>query len=457
MNKRLQILVLDDDANQANLLVETLQRMGHVAQASTKAREALELVRQQSPHLVITDLRMPEMDGLAFLKAVKETDPDVEVLLITAYASVSSAVAAIRLGALDYLEKPVEIPMLSAKIASIQTRVGLRAENRTLRTQLDTVLSGRTPIGESDAFKRVLAQLDRAAESDAPVLLQGESGTGKEILARRLHERGKRATGPFIPINCSAIPENLVESEFFGHVKGAFTGADHPRPGRIEDAEGGTLFLDEIGELPLSLQPKLLRVIQDGEFTRLGSNKRQRADVRWVAATNRDLSQMIREGAFREDLYYRLAVLPMTIPPLRERRDDIPLLLRSIMAIKSRAYKTPERLFTPEALALLSSYRWPGNIRELENVLERLILLVPGDTIDVQDLPREIGEIYETPANLPRGRLEERVAALERQCPIEALQTSRGNQSEAARNLGIHERTLRYKIRKLGIPFATEC
>lgn len=456
MTKRLQILVVDDDPNQGTLMVETLQRMGHGAQACTRATEAIELVRQQSPHLVITDMRMPEMDGLAFLKAVKENDPEVEVLLITAYASVGSAIAAIRLGAMDYLEKPVDIPILSAKIAAIQARVGLKAENRTLKTQLDTVLSDKVPIGESEAFKRVLAQVDRAAGSDAPVLLLGESGTGKEILSRRLHFFGKRASGPFIPVNCGAIAENLVESEFFGHVKGAFTGADRPRPGRIEDAEGGTLFLDEVGELPLSLQPKLLRVIQDGEFMRLGSNKQQRADVRWVSATNRDLQKMVKDGAFREDLYYRLAVLPINIPPLRERREDIPTLVRAIMRTKARAYKAAERGITPEALDLLPSYRWPGNVRELENVLERLILLAPGDTIDAQDLPQEFGDFPESSgANPPKGPLEERVAALERQCLLEALQAANGNQSEAARRLGIHERTLRYKIRKLGIPSAT--
>ncbi|MBI3037483.1 sigma-54-dependent Fis family transcriptional regulator, partial [bacterium] len=350
MNRRLSILVVDDDRNQAALLAETLTRLGHSAKGCVSATEALDIIRQQAVHLVITDLRMPNKDGLSFLKTLKETDPEIEVLLITAYASVTSAVDAIRMGALDYMEKPVDINMLAAKIAGIEERVSLRAENRSLKAQLDRAIPGPMLIGRSGAFRTTLERIKRAASSDAAVLLLGESGTGKEVLARLLHNSGKRAIGPFVPINCGAIHENLVESEFFGHVKGAFTGADKPRPGRIEDAEGGTLFLDEIGELPLPLQPKLLRVIQEGEFCRLGSNKIQHSNVRWVAATHRDLQNLVKNGDFREDLYYRLAVLPVEIPPLRERREDIPELVNHILTNRANFYAQPVKRISPDAL-----------------------------------------------------------------------------------------------------------
>lgn len=455
MNKHLSIMIVDDDARQASLLAEAVNRMGHRTQTSNKPEEALEIIRNQSFHLVITDLRMPGMDGLTFLRQVKEQDPETEVLLVTAFASVGSAVEAIKIGALDYFEKPVNLVWLEGKLRAIAEKVSLRAENRQLKAELARAVPQGRVIGKHPEFVACLDLIDKAARGDSPVLILGESGTGKEIMARLLHSSSQRARGPFIPVNCGAIPENLVESEFFGHVRGAFTGADKARTGRIEDADGGTLFLDEIAELPLLLQPKLLRVIQSGEFCRVGANKLQKADIRWVAATNRDLAAMVKEGGFREDLFYRLAVIPVTVPPLRSRIDDIPLFVAAKLEKMAAQYKTPVKQFSRRAMKALQAYSWPGNIRELENLVERLYILVQEPVIEVVDLPREFGDFVEAAEPVDPNFLQEKVNRLEKQCILEALREASGNQSEAARNLGINERTLRYKMKKLGVPSAT--
>ncbi len=454
MSKRLSVLIVDDDAQQGKLLSEAIARMGQQTLVCQVPEDALELLQKQLFHLVITDLRMPGMDGLSFLRKIKELEPDTEVLLVTAFASVGSAVEAIRLGAIDYFEKPVNLAWLEAKIKAISERVSLKAENRQLKTELARISPGNDVIGNHPAFKAVLALVDKIARSDASVMVLGESGTGKEVLARLIHSSSLRARGPFIPVNCGAIPENLLESEFFGHVQGAFTGADTARKGRIEDADGGTIFLDEIAELPVSLQPKLLRVIQSGEFCRVGSNKLQRADIRWVSATNRDLTEMTRTGAFREDLFYRLAVIPVTVPPLRKRPEDIPLFVAGKMRRLADKYKLPAREFSPEAMAALQAYTWPGNIRELENLVERLFLVVQDSTILASDLPPEFDNFVENPETGTAGLLQEKINALEKTCILDALRDGGGNQSEAARSLGINERTLRYKMKKLGIPSA---
>jgi len=456
MTTQLDILVIDDDLRQATLLAEAVMRLGHHATAFSEAGPSLDHLRRLGSHLVITDLRMPRIDGLDLLKRLKEIDPDLAVLLVTGYATVQTAVEAMRLGALDYLEKPVDIELLKGKLEIVARHVALKNENRTLRAQIASLRSPGEILGKDERFIQVLAQLDRAAPSLAPVLLQGETGTGKELLARRLHEQSPRARHPFVAVNCGAIPETLIESEFFGHIKGAFTGADRIRTGRIEEAAGGTLFLDEIGELPLALQPKLLRVLQNSEYNRLGDSQPRKADVRWVTATHRDLEAMVREGRFREDLFYRIAVIPLRIPPLRERTFDLPLLITELMARKARQYRVSPKRFTPEAIEALCAWKWPGNVRELENTIERLLLLSDHTEIDLGDLPERFGEIVE-PAREVRqttqagSTLPERVDDLERQLITAALAASGGNQSETARRLGIHERTLRYKLRKLSI------
>ncbi len=457
MTTSLDILVIDDDLRQATLLAEAVMRLGHHATAFSEAAPSLDHLRRLGAHLVITDLRMPRIDGLDLLKRLKEIDPDLAVLLVTGYATVQTAVEAMRLRALDYLEKPVDMELLKGKLEIVGQHIALKNENRTLRAQIASLRSSGEILGKDERFIQVLAQLDRAAPSLAPVLIQGETGTGKELLARRLHEQSPRARHPFVAVNCGAIPETLIESEFFGHIKGAFTGADRIRAGRIEEAAGGTLFLDEIGELPLALQPKLLRVLQNSEYNRLGDSQARKADVRWVTATHRDLEAMVREGRFREDLYYRIAVIPVRIPPLRERTVDLPLLITELMARKARQYRVPPKGFTQEAIEALCAWKWPGNVRELENTIERLLLLSDHAEIDLGDLPERFGEIVE-PVGKDRqtaqagSTLPERVDDLERRLIAEALAASGGNQSEAARRLGIHERTLRYKLRKLSVP-----
>ncbi|HNV72093.1 MAG TPA: sigma-54 dependent transcriptional regulator, partial [Candidatus Ozemobacteraceae bacterium] len=429
----LEILVVDDDVKQAELLSEAVRRLGHQAAFLTSPEEALEQLEKREPDLVITDLRMPKLGGLEFLSRLKKDAPDLEVLLVTGYATVQTAIEAMRRGALDYLEKPVDQRILAAKLEMVAEKVALRRENRRLRDQLERSHPEVRPLGNHPRFRAVVEQLEKAAISEASVLLQGETGTGKEVLARYLHSQSPRASGPFVAVNCSAIPETLLESEFFGHVRGAFTGADRTRPGRVEEAAGGTLFLDEIGDLPLSLQPKLLRVIQNQEYCRVGDDRTRRARVRWVAATHRDLAALVREGRFREDLFYRLAVLPLTIPPLRERPEDILLFLNDALERKSRQYRSAHRSFSPEALEALCSWRWPGNVRELENTVERLVLLSPSPTIDLGDLPEEFGKIVEPaePASGPTGTgLNEQVEALERRLMVQALEAARGNQSE---------------------------
>lgn len=455
MSRRLSVLVVDDDARQAQLLAEAVGRMGHPAQVSTNPEAALELLQKEVFHLVITDMRMPGIDGLSFLRQIKALDADTEVILVTAYASVGSAVEAIKIGAVDYFEKPVNLAWLEAKIRAIAEKVVLRAENRQLKAELARVVPGPAVIGRSQAFKTVLDLLYRVAPSDASVLFLGESGTGKEVLARLLHAKSQRARGAFIAVNCGAIPENLLESEFFGHVQGAFTGADAARKGRIEDADGGTLFLDEIAELPLNLQPKLLRVIQSGEFSRVGANKLQKADIRWVAATNRDLQEMVRKGTFREDLYYRLAVIPVQLPPLRARASDIPLFVNDKLQRLAEKYRLPAKQFSEAAMRALQAYSWPGNVRELENLVERLFLITAEPEIGVEELPPEFDNFVEAVDKPALGSLQEKVDTLERNSISQALRETGGNQSEAARQLGINERTLRYKMKRLGIPSAS--
>jgi DNA-binding NtrC family response regulator len=454
MKQDLDILIVDDDLTQAELLAESVTRLGHRAHAFRDTDAAIDWLRVKGAHLVITDLRMPGRDGLAFLRIVKEIDTDLEVLLVTGHATVQTAVEAMRLGALDYLEKPVDAGLLKGKLALVVERVSLRRVNRTLRDQLERVQPSTIPLGKNPKFKAVLGQLEKAAMSDAPIMLQGETGTGKEVLARHLHKCSARGRGPFVAVNCGAIPETLLESEFFGHTRGAFTGADRARPGRIEEAAGGTLFLDEIGELSLALQPKLLRVLQDHEYQRLGDNQTRRADVRWVSATHRIIGAMVKDGSFREDLFYRLAVLTLSIPPLRERADDIPLFFQEIMHRKAKTYKMEPKILTSEALEALIAWRWPGNVRELENTIERILLLASGTTIDLGDLPEGFDENVE-PGSWSNNQglsLPNQVEALERKILTEGLDLTAGNQSEAARRLGINERTLRYKMRKLGIP-----
>jgi DNA-binding NtrC family response regulator len=421
--------------------------------------EAVGCLQRSRPALVLTDLRLPRGDGFGVLRAARQCDPDVPVILLTAYGGVPDAVRAMREGALDFLAKPVDPDHLRMIVARALDQRRLATENQLLREELARHRGLPQIIGEHESIKRSLASLARAASTDTTVLLTGESGTGKELFARTLHALSARHDGPFVAINCAAIPTTLLESELFGHEKGAFTGAVVRRPGRFEIAHRGTLFLDEIGELPLALQPKVLRVLQEQTFERLGGNIPIQVDVRVVAATNRDLRAARAAGQFREDLFFRLDVFPVSIPPLRERASDIPLLAEFMLRRSSTELNKPIHQLSEPALALLMKYPWPGNVRELENCLERAVILSDGNTIEPRHLNLPEPHVPSAP---PRpadpweqldlsGTLDEAtrrvVLEVERRKIIEALRATDGDTLKAADLLGMPPRLLTRKVR----------
>src|SRR5215470_2091996 len=387
-----KILVADDEQNLRRVLVAMLRRDGHDVVQAASGIEAIE--RLAEVDIVITDLRMPGADGMEVLRTASRSFPQVPVIMITAYGSVGQAVEAIKAGAFDYIEKPFEQDSIRA---IVEKAIGQAAANRmaprqTLDPVSDPEAKGRFGlVGQSPEIQNIFAVIEKVADTPSTVLITGESGTGKELVAKALHEHGSRRSGPFIKINCAAIPKTLMESELFGYEKGAFTGATSSKPGRFELADGGTLFLDEIGEIPVEVQVKLLRAIQESEFERVGGLKTIKVDVRLITATNRDLEKEIKAGNFREDLYYRLNVVPLHIPPLRERREDIPLLVEHIVRKFNERLKKQVAGVEADALDRLVAYAWPGNIRELENVLERTLLFCDSPRIRVRDLPPEIG------------------------------------------------------------------
>ncbi|MEZ4648545.1 MAG: sigma 54-interacting transcriptional regulator [Candidatus Eisenbacteria bacterium] len=383
------LFVVDDEAAQREILVDILTDEGYEVHAFSSGAEALRALDAVVPGLVLTDLRMPEMDGLELLARVKERHADLPVLLMTAYGSVSSAVAAMKHGAFDYLQKPFEKDELVQRVRRVAERQSLVRENERLRREL-SAQAGPRILGESPVMQTLLRRIERIATLEGDVLLAGESGTGKELVARALHYGGSRAAGPFVPVNCAAIPEGLAESELFGHEKGAFTHATSDRAGRFEQADGGTLFLDEISAMPLPLQAKLLRVLQDRMVERVGSHKARKVEVRIVAATNRDLPGRIASGTFREDLYHRLNVHELWIPPLRDRGKDIGLLAESFRDRAAARFGMPAPDLAPELLAFLASYAFPGNVRELEHMMEKMVALSDGDPLGLEDLPPSV-------------------------------------------------------------------
>ncbi len=442
------ILIIDDDASLRRVLEYNLREAGYVVLTAADGETGLALFDEHAPPLVITDLKMPGMGGFQVLKAVKERSPTTLVIVITAFGAVETAVEAMKLGAYDYITKPFNRDELRLVVRKAMEMQGLSEENRRLREELAERAEFRNIVGISQGMERVFATVRKVADTEATVLITGESGTGKELVARAIHSLSSRRYGPFVAINCAAIPRDLLESELFGHVKGAFTGAVRDKTGKFQMADGGTLFLDEVGELPLDLQPKLLRALQEKSVEPVGGTALQKLDVRVVAATNADLEEAIAAGAFRDDLYYRLAVIPLHLPPLRERSEDIPLLVRHF-AVKHGGEAVT---FDPEVLALLQEYPWPGNVRELENTVERLLILRSADEIGVADLS---DKIVGRPAgksqvvNLPPDgySLEE----LEREVVIEALERNDWNQTRAARFLRIPRHTLIYRMEKYAI------
>jgi DNA-binding NtrC family response regulator len=443
----MRIIVIDDEENQRDVLSGYLKKQGHSVRQAESGPIALNLLADTGAEVAITDMRMPEMDGLTLLKEIKKYYPETEIVVITAFATVESAVDAMKAGAADYLIKPINLEQLSLILKKIEDSQRLISENRYLKRKLETVEAFPELIGESEAFKRVLADIAMVAKSDSTVLIKGESGTGKELVARAIHESSGRKGGPFLAVNCAALPENLLESELFGYEKGAFTGANKRRLGRFELADKGTLFLDEIGDLSLAMQVKLLRVLETRAFERLGGNETIRVDIRLVTATNRNLEAKVKENKFREDLYYRLNVIPISLPPLRERKEDILILLDYfIKKFSANAGKDIEGI-TPEAKDILLSHTWPGNVRELENTIERAVVLSRSKVLSKDSL---IGFA------LPKSEISEdtlKLSEIEKRTIIKALNQTQGKLAEAADILGIHRNTIRAKIKQYGINY----
>ncbi len=447
-----RILVVDDDSSLRRVMKMQLEEAGYQTLLASDGEQAWKLLEEQRPQLVITDLRMPT-SGLELLRRIAAAELQTTVILVTAFGTVETAVEAMKLGAYDYVTKPLDFDALVLVVHRAMERQNLIEEVRTLRSALDERFGFQSIVGRSKALLRVLGQAARVAQHDSSVLIQGETGTGKELLARAIHHNSRRRNHPFIAINCGSIPKDLVESELFGYARGAFTGATQNKSGLIEAADGGTLFLDEVGELPLDAQVKLLRVVQEQEVPRVGSVTPVKVDIRIVAATHRDLAAMVEDGTFREDLFYRLAVVPLRIPPLRERRSDLPELIDVLFRRARERHRLPEARLSPAVLHRLTGYRWPGNVRQLENVLERMLVLAASDAITEADLPEELQGGVAAPGSLWLDLPAEGISleALERDLISRTLERFGGNQTRAARYLDLSRRTLIYRMEKHGI------
>jgi len=444
-----RILVVDDEATQRELVCGYLKKQGFEVLAASSAERALELFRQEPVELILTDQRMPNLSGLELLKAAQAINPETNVIMMTAYGNIETAVEAMKAGAADYLTKPLHLEELLQKIQRIRERCRLYEENRELREELKERHRIEGIIGESGQMLEVISLVQRIAPSEATVLIRGESGTGKELIAKAIHYASRRVARPLVRVNCAALPENLLQSELFGHEKGAFTGAVAARKGRFELADGGTLFLDEIGDLPLHLQAKLLRVLQEREFERVGSSQTVKVNVRVLSATNRALETMIKSGQFREELYYRLNVVTLLLPPLRERRQDLPALMEHFLKHFAAKNSKTIRGFSQEARQALLRYDYPGNVREIENLIERAVVLTRDDVVGRGDLPLTLEETEERTEQ--ETQLTAALEGLERRMIKDALARTGGIQTRAAEFLGITERALRYKLKKYGL------
>jgi len=449
-----RVLVVDDEKSMRDLLSITLEKEGYDVLTAAGGEAAIEALRRDATDAVITDLRMPKVDGLQVLRAAKEISPDVAVIVITAVASTETAVEAMKLGAYDYITKPFKLDEVSLIVRNALERKRLRDENLYLRKQLETQHRFENIIGKSGRILEVFDTIRKISDSPSTAMITGESGTGKELVARAIHFNSLRRDKPFVSVNCGAIPEGLMESELFGHVRGAFTGAVSNKIGLFSAGEGGTLFLDEITEIPPLLQVKLLRAIQTREIRRVGDTKDMKTDVRLIAASNRNLEDAVKDGILREDLYYRLNVIPIQLPPLRERREDIPLLVAHFLQKFGKDLGKEARGVAPEAMIVLERYHWPGNIRELENVLERAIVLGAGDMLGIESLPETLRR--ERPVKgmeaveLPEDGLdlEATLDTIERGYLQRALDRTGGVQTKAAELLKMTFRQFRYKLQK---------
>jgi two-component system NtrC family response regulator len=450
---RSKILLVDDDDSLRRVMQLQLEEAGYDVITASGASEALAMAEEQTPALVITDLKMPGTSGMDVLKRLRCEHPETTVVMITAFGTVQTAVEAMKSGAYDYITKPIDFAELVLTVNRALEHQRLVEEVRTLRSALDEKYGFESIIGHSRALVRVLEIASRVAQRDSTVLIRGETGTGKELLARAIHQNSRRKHQPFITINSGAIPKELLESELFGHTRGSFTGAVAQKKGRVEMAHGGTLFLDEIGEMPLELQVKLLRLIQNGEIEKVGATETTQVDVRIIAATHRNLQALIEDGTFREDLYYRLAVVPLELPPLRERAEDIPELVQHLFLKTRQKNDLPNLKLPPALVPYFAGYRWPGNVRELENVVERMVVLAVGDEIGFNDLPDFLQHqkagldaiLFELP---PHGISLE---GIEKELIVKALQKFEWNQTQTAKYLDVSRRTLIYRMEKYGL------
>jgi len=452
--KNYKILIVDDESSLREMLSILLQREKYQVDQAADGDAAFIMAMDTNYDLIISDIQMPKMTGIQLLRKLRDRENDVTVLMITAFSSTEEAVEAMKLGAYDYITKPFKNDEIRLVIKNALERGQLKQENRLLKQQLGQRFSFKSLIGKSPAMSKLIALLERIAPSNVNVLITGESGTGKELVAKALHQNSERKKNPFVPINCGAIPENLLESELFGHEKGAFTGADKRKDGLFESADSGTLFLDEIGELPMGMQVKLLRVLQEREFRRVGGTKNIPLNIRLVAATNQDLAERIKTGDFREDLFYRLNVVSIELPPLRARIDDIQLLINKFY---QRLTGKEEYPIQKKALELLLNYGWPGNVRELENLVERSVVLGDSGELSIECLPAQIMKkscnSYAGFCTLPEDGLDldDWLADIEKTILLQALERSNGVRKKAAELLGINFRSIRYRLSKLGI------
>ncbi len=465
MSDQATLLVADDDEAVRLSLERVLTREGYGVVLAPDGQAALDRLRQGGIDLLLSDLRMPGLTGLELLKLAKEVAPDVDVILLTAFGTVEEAVRAMKDGAIDFLTKPLQRAQLLRVVRQALERRSLIQQNRALQQRLDDLLRQGNMIGLSPAFKQMMTLIRQVADSSATVLIQGESGTGKELVARAIHDGSPRHAGPFVAVNCAALPETLLESELFGYEKGAFTGAAGRKEGRFELADGGTLFLDEVADLSPLTQPKILRVLQEGEFERVGGTRTLRVDVRIVTATNQDLAQLVRDKRFREDLFYRLNVITVTTPPLRERREDIRVLAQHFLRVYAAKNNRTLEGLSDEALGCLEAYRWPGNVRELENVVERAVVLARGTVIEVGNLPGNVTERSVTftreapapgqpvaPGAVPDGvftiRIGTPLAEIEQRVLEETLRFAKGNRTVTAKLLGVDPKTVFRKLKQ---------
>ena len=452
--EKLAILLIDDEQTQLLSLKSYLSKRKFKVYTAENGKKGFEIIQNNLVDIVFTDFRMPEWSGFDVVEKFKAFNPEIELVVMTAFGTIEDAVSIMKAGAYDYINKPIDLDELDALIERINEKKILVRENKELKEQLCTKFNFDTVVSQSGNMQDVLSVASRVAESKATVLISGESGTGKELIAKAIHYSSKRKTKPFVTVNVASLSENLLESELFGHEKGAFTGAINSRIGRFEQADGGTIFIDEVSEIPLHLQVKLLRAVQFSEVQKVGSNSVTTVDVRILAATNKNLEELISKDLFREDLFYRLNVVSINLPPLRKRKEDIPLLVDYFINKYSEENKKQLKGITKEALDELMRYNFPGNIRELENIIERALVLTRNEYITKKDLPSQINAVSEKPLLNPydiNEGYEEKVKAFERELITEALARSNGNQSAAARMLKITERHLRSRLERLGL------